>query len=83
MKKWLKKLKQLPRRKRDIIGISTALGVELGLILLGFEETTVLVLSFPAFAFFMWLSRSCGAGNKERGRESVLFLYYDQIPTPV
>ncbi len=63
MKKWLKKLKQLPRRKRDIIGISTALGVELGLILLGFEETTVLVLSFPAFAFFMWLCPELWSGK--------------------
>ena len=49
--------------KRDIIGISTALGVELGLILLGFEETTVLVLSFPAFAFFMWLCPELWSGK--------------------
>ena len=55
MKKWWKKLKQLPRRKRDLIGICTAFGTELGLMLLGLDEPAVLALSFPAFAFFMWL----------------------------
>ncbi len=59
----VEKLEQLPRQKRDIIGISTALGVELGLILLGFEETTVLVLSFPAFAFFIWLCPELWSGK--------------------
>lgn len=60
MKKWWKKLEQLPRRKRDIIVISTAFGVEL---VLGFEETTVLVLSFPAFAFFIWLCPELWSGK--------------------
>lgn len=55
MKRWIQKLKELPRWKGDIIGSTACFGSLFVMLFLGVMEEYALVLTIPFMMFFAWL----------------------------
>ena len=63
MKRWMQKLKELPRWKRDIIGSTACFGSLFVMLLLGVMEEYALVLTIPFMMFFAWLCPETWSGK--------------------
>ena len=63
MKRWIQKLKELPRWKGDIIGSTACVGSLFVMLFLGVMEEYTLVLTIPFMMFFAWLCLETWSGK--------------------
>ena len=61
--RWLRKLKRLPRRRREVLGAGVGFGALFLLLLTGLPAEYVMVLDIPFQLFFLWLCPKLWSGE--------------------